>query len=144
MIDVATFWDSGADVPNGNGTAITVANPMIQPKNICGRGVVSMSRCIDRRGDQRGRGGRSRVLRGGRVAPRAVLLRPEQRAVPVAACPEVAPQQEDRARVIEEDGAAAASLARYGDVLIVAGQVEIADVDRQGLADALSRWCTAG
>ena len=46
MMAVATFWDIGADVANGNSTAITVANPMIQAKNIRGRGVVSRSRCM--------------------------------------------------------------------------------------------------
>src|ERR1017187_10955335 len=46
MTAVATFWDSGAVVLNGYTTAITVASPMIQLKNICGRGVVSRSRCM--------------------------------------------------------------------------------------------------
>ena len=31
---------------NGNTTATIVASPMIQPKNTCGRGVVSSSRCM--------------------------------------------------------------------------------------------------
>src|SRR5271166_5514971 len=44
MTAVAAFWDSGAMVLNGYTTAITVASPMIQLKNICGRGVVSRSR----------------------------------------------------------------------------------------------------
>jgi hypothetical protein len=35
--------DSGAVVPNGYATAITVASPMIQVQNICGRGAAAMS-----------------------------------------------------------------------------------------------------
>src|SRR5215467_13822143 len=46
MTAVATFWDSGAVVLNGYTTAITVASPMIQVKNIRARGVVSRSRCM--------------------------------------------------------------------------------------------------
>ena len=46
MTAVATFWDSGAVVLNGYTTAITVASPMIQVKNICGRGVAIRSRCM--------------------------------------------------------------------------------------------------
>ena len=44
MTAVAAFWDSGAVVLNGYTTAITVASPMIQVKNICGRGVAIRSR----------------------------------------------------------------------------------------------------
>ena len=57
MTAVATFWDIGAVVLNGYTTAINVASPMIQPKN------------------SRGRGGRERIPRGGRVAPCAVPAR---------------------------------------------------------------------
>jgi hypothetical protein len=45
MTAVAAFWDSGA-VVNGHTTAITVASPMIQVKNIRGRGVAIRSRCM--------------------------------------------------------------------------------------------------
>src|SRR5215469_514237 len=46
MTALATFWDSGAVVLNGYTTAITVASPMIQVKNIRGRGVAIRSRCM--------------------------------------------------------------------------------------------------
>ena len=46
MTAVAAFWDSGAVVLNGYRTAITVASPMIQVKNICGCGVAIRSRCM--------------------------------------------------------------------------------------------------
>src|SRR5215831_16080130 len=46
MTAVATFWDIGAVVLNKYTTAITVASPMIQPKNIRGRGEASRSRCM--------------------------------------------------------------------------------------------------
>lgn len=46
MTAVATLWDSGAVVLNGYTTAITVASPMIQVKDIRGRGVAIRSRCM--------------------------------------------------------------------------------------------------
>jgi len=45
-VAVATFCVSGAPVLNGNATATIVASAIIQPKNTCGRGVVSRSRCM--------------------------------------------------------------------------------------------------
>jgi len=56
--------------------------------------------------------------------------------VPVAAGFEVAPQQADQGRVVEQNGAPAAALGQRGDVLIVVGEVEAIDVDREGFADA--------
>lgn len=53
------------------------------------------------------------LLRGG-ISQRAadvVLLRPEQRSVPVAAYLQVAPQRGDQGRVVEQDGAPSAAFA---------------------------------
>ena len=61
---------------------------------------------------------------------------PYRDTVPVAARCEVAPQQGDQDRVVEQNGATAAALGQHGDVLIVVGEVEVIDVDGQGLADA--------
>ena len=41
---VATFWDSGALVLNGNSTTTMVARATIQVKNVVGRGVLSSSK----------------------------------------------------------------------------------------------------
>src|SRR6516164_1438441 len=43
---VASFWENGAVVLNGYTTATRVASPMIQPKNVRGRGVEISSRYI--------------------------------------------------------------------------------------------------
>jgi hypothetical protein len=43
---VAAFCETGAVVLNGNTTAMTVASPTIQLKNVRGRGVDSSSRCM--------------------------------------------------------------------------------------------------
>ena len=51
-VAVANFCDSGAVVLNGNTTATSVARPMIHPKKVSGRGVVSSRNMQERRRDQ--------------------------------------------------------------------------------------------
>jgi len=65
-----------------------------------------------------------------------VLLGPQQRSVLIAGRAEVAAQQRDQLRVVEQDGAAPAAFAEHADVLVVAAEVEVFDMQAERFSGA--------
>jgi hypothetical protein len=66
----------------------------------------------------------------------AVLLSAEQRAVPVAGVAEVGAQLDNQTVAVDQYRAPPATFTEYGQVLIVAGEVDVFNLERKGLADA--------
>ena len=104
---------------------------------------VGMAQLVQSGVDASGSTVRNPVLVGRLIAQRttpAVLLSAEQRAMPVAGVAEVSAQLDNQAVGIDQHRASPATLTEHGQVLIVAGKVDVFNLERKGLADAKAEF----
>ncbi len=95
---------------------------------------VGMAQLVQSGVDASGSTVRNPVLVGRLIAQRttpAVLLSAEQRAMPVAGVAEVSAQLDNQAVGIDQHRASPATLTEHGQVLIVAGKVDVFNLERK-------------